>query len=312
MLPFIAWSQSYVGTVANYPIHLEINSYPQENDSTSSEIDGYYFYDSKLISIPISGKRNNENITLIDGYFYHSESVVDADEVFQLTKKGNQLIGTLQLKEDRFEVVLTETKQNIFEDFRDPKLSFVKDSVVTYKGKQLVWFHENYSKFPLFRLGNGFTKAQRDTFNPILDAIHLEDAKDKLNCNSWFEISYNINLVNTNFISYLKYYSVYCGGAHPSHGTVAYTFNLETLKEVKDIETLYPEVDFFQMLKQKYQSTENDVQDEECQTFVDDSYWQYKTWSLTPEGVLLIPSYPHAMTPCQDTYFLSYTELPKG
>ena len=176
----------------------------------------------------------------------------------------------------------------------------------------MVWFHEKYSKLPLFRLGNGFTKEQRAVFNPILDAIHLTDAKDNLDCSSWFEISYDINLVNNKFISYLKYYSVYCGGAHPSHGNVGYTFNLETLEVVKNIETLYPNVDFFQKLKSKYQESENDVQDEECETFVDDSYWQYKTWNLTSEGVLLIPSYPHVLGPCEESYFLSYSELTKA
>lgn len=309
LLPIIGWSQSYVGTIGNYPIHLEVTSYPHEKDSTSGELGGYYFYDSKLISIPISGDFKKDKITLIDGYFFRPESVIDADEVFQLTKKGNQLVGHFKLKDKTYNVVLTETQQEPLEDFRNPKLTFIKDSIVKYKDKQLVWFHEKYSKLPLFRLGNGFTKAQRAKFNPILDAIHLEDAKDNLDCNSWFEISYHINLVNDKFISYLKYYSVYCGGAHPSHGNVAYNFNLKTLDVVKDIESLYPKVDFFQKLKDKYQHLENDVQDEECETFVDDSYWTYKTWSLTAEGVLLIPNYPHAMSPCEDTYFLSYTEL---
>ncbi|NRD19098.1 hypothetical protein HNV08_03485 [Winogradskyella eckloniae] len=312
MLPIIGWSQSYVGTVGNYPIHLEVTVYPNANDTTSGELEGFYFYDSKLISIPVSGSYNKESITLIDDYYFTPEKVFDANEVFELKKKKNQLIGTLKIKEESFKVVLTETSQEPLEDFRNPKLNFVKDSVVKYKGKQLIWFTEHYSKLPLFRLGNGFTKAQRDTFNPILDAIHLSDAKDKLDCNTWFEMSYDINLVNTSFISYLKHYSVYCGGAHPSYGNVGYTFNLETLEVVVDIESLFPEVDFFQKLKEKYQNTENDVADEECETFVNDSYWQYKTWNLTSEGVLLIPNYPHAMTPCEDLYFLSYAELTKA
>ena len=310
MLPIIGWSQSYVGTVANYPIHLEVNSYPHEKDSTSGELEGYYFYDSKLISIPISGSFNKESITLIDGYYFMPEKIVDADEVFELKKKGKQLIGNLTVKDETYSVVLTETKEEPLEDFRNPKLTFIKDSISNYKDKQLVWFHEKYSKIPLFRLGNGFTKEQRKVFNPILDYIHLEDSKDKLDCNSWFEISYNINLVNDNFISYLKYYSVYCGGAHPSHGQVGYNFNLETLEVVDDIETLYPEVEFFQKLKTKYHNTE-DEQEEECETFVDDSYWQHKKWNLTPKGVILIPNYPHAMAPCEDEYFISYSELTK-
>jgi hypothetical protein len=310
LFPIIGWSQTYVGTVGEYPIHLEVDSYPNANDTTSGELEGYYFYDSKLISIPISGSFNKENITLTDGYYYNPEKVFDADEVFELKKKGNQLIGNLTLKDKTYEVVLTETEQRPLEDFRNPKLSFIKDSIVSYKDKQLIWFHEKYSEVPLFRLGKGFTKAQRERFNPVLDNIHLEDSKDKLDCNSWFEISYNINLVNAKFLSYLKYYSVYCGGAHPSHGNVGYNFNLETLEVIEDVESLYPKVNFFQLLKNKYK--DDDEQQEECETFVDDSYWQYKKWNLTSEGVILIPNYPHAMTPCEDEYFLSYSELTKA
>ncbi|WP_344716021.1 hypothetical protein [Winogradskyella damuponensis] len=311
LLPILGWSQSYVGTVSNYPIHLEFSSYPHDNASSSGELEGYYFYDSKLISIPLRGRYNDESITLIDGYYFNPDRVSDADEVFQLTKKGNQLIGHLTLKEETYNVILTETDEEPLEEFRNPKLTFIKDSIVNYKDKQLVWFHEKYSKLPLFRLGNGFSKEQRTVFNPILDAIHLEDAKDNLDCNSWFEISYDINLVDSKFISYLKYYSVYCGGAHPSHGNVAYNFNLETLEVIEKIESLFPKVDFFQKLKTKYANAEADLQ-EECETFVDDSYWQYKTWNLTPEGVLLIPSYPHALTPCEENYFLNYSELTKA
>ncbi|WP_179333726.1 hypothetical protein [Winogradskyella costae] len=310
-LPIISWSQAYDGTIGDYPIHLEVTIYPHEKDSTSGELEGYYFYDSKLISIPISGDFEKDKLTLIDDYFFRPEKVLDADEVFQLTKKGNQLEGNFKIKDKTYNVVLTETKQDPLEDFRNPKLTFVKDSIVNYQDKQLVWFHEKYSQLPLFRLGNGFTPEQRAVFNPILDAIHLEDSKDKLDCNSWFEISYDINLVDTKFISYLKYYSVYCGGAHPSHGNVAYNFNLETLEEVKEVETLFPKVDFFQKLKTKYDNAEADRQ-EECETFVDDRHWQYKTWNLTPKGVLLIPSYPHALTPCEENYFLSYFELTKA
>lgn len=310
LVPIIGWSQNYVGTVGEFPIHLEIIAYPNEDDATSGEYEGFYFYDSKLISIPIGGSYKNDSVTLIDGYYYSPEKVMDADEVFELTIKGNQLIGTLKLKDVIYNVTLTETEQDIFEDFRNPKLTFIKDSIVSYKGKELVWFHEKYSKLPLFRLGNGFSKAQRAVFNPILDNIHLADAKDKLDCNSWFEISYNINLVNDNFISYLKYYSIYCGGAHPSHGNTGYNFNLKTLENIEDIETLYPNVDFFQKLKTKYHNTEDEHQ-QECETFVDNSFWVYKKWNLTSEGVILIPNYPHAMTPCVEEFFLNYSEFAK-
>ena len=311
LFPILGWSQSYVGTIDRYPIHLEINNYKNDDDSDSGTLDGYYFYDSQLISIPLSGIYNRNTLTITDGYFYNEDSIEDADEFFQLKKEGQQLTGTVKLKEKTLQVVLTETQEKPLEDFRNPKLTFIKDSISNYNGKELVWFHEKYSKLPLFRLGNGFTKAQRNTFNPILDVNHLEDSKDKLNCNSWFDISYDINLVNDEFISYLQYYSIYCGGAHPSHGSADYNFNLQSLEVVEDIEALYPNVDFFQLLKNKYYNKEEEQQ-QECETFTDTSHWDYKNWNLTAKGVILIPQYPHAMTPCEEDYFVSYSDFIKN
>ncbi|WGD36072.1 hypothetical protein [Olleya sp. YS] len=310
LFPLLTWSQSYLGHVGNYPIHLDIDLYPNNDDASTGEIDGYYFYDSKLISIPISGIYTNNTILLIDGYHYFADSENDADEVFNLKKDGDSLTGTLKLNEDIYNVVLTKTEEDPLEDFRNPKLTFVRDSVTNYQNKQLVWFHEKYSKTEMFRLGNGFTKAQQDTFNPLLEYLHLENAIDIMDCNSWFEIDFTIHLVNNNFISFSKQYSVFCGGAHPSYGTIGYTYDLKTLKQVKDLDTLYPDIDFFKLLKDKYYDATDEHQ-EECEIFTEPSHWNNKTWNLTPKGVLLIPNYPYAMSPCEEDYFLPYTDITK-
>ena len=47
----ISWSQAYDGTIVDYPIHLEVNTYPNKNHATSGELKRCCFYDSKLISI---------------------------------------------------------------------------------------------------------------------------------------------------------------------------------------------------------------------------------------------------------------------
>ena len=76
LFPILGWSQSYVGTIDRYPIHLEINNYKNDDDSDSGTLDGYYFYDSQLISIPLSGIYNRNTLTITDGYFYNEDSIV--------------------------------------------------------------------------------------------------------------------------------------------------------------------------------------------------------------------------------------------
>ncbi|AUC75053.1 hypothetical protein [Olleya sp. Bg11-27] len=308
LFPIITWSQSYVGHVGDLPIHLELDiDEDQNNDGSGQRVDGFYFYDSKLISIPLRGVFIQDTITVVDGWFYSEDKVGDAKEVFRLQKTETQLTGVLQLKKEEYTVVLTKTEQDPITSFRNPKLTFKKDSVSTYQDKQLVWFHERFSKTQLFRLGNGYTKAQRTVFNSILDTLHLEDAEGMLDCSS-FELSTVINRIDDRFISFTKYYSVYCGGAHPSYGGIGYTFDLTTLQEVASIESLYPNVDFFQVLKTKYYDSTDEYQDD-CEVFVDESNWEYKRWNLTTEGVLLTPNYPHVMKACEEDYFLSYDEI---
>jgi len=308
LFPIITWSQSYVGHVGDLPIHLELDiDEDQNNDGSGQRVDGFYFYDSKLISIPLRGVFSQDTITVVDGWSYSEDKVGDAKEVFRLQKKETQLIGVLKLEKQAYSVALTKTEQDPIASFRIPKLTFEKDSVGTYQEKQLIWFHEKFSKTQFFRLGNGYTKAQRAMFNPILDSLHLEDAKAMLDCNS-FEFSIEINRSDNRFISFTKYYSAYCGGAHPFRGGIGYTFDLITLQEVDSIETLYPDVDFFQVLKTKYYDPTDEYQDD-CHVFVDESTWDYKRWNLTAEGVLLTPTYPHVMKACEGDYFLSYDEI---
>lgn len=308
LFPLLTWSQSYVGHVGTIPIHFEIYADQDEDQPSKGRVDGYYFYNSKLINIPLRGVFNKEQFTIVDGYHYFEDTFEESDEVFRLKKVENQLVGSVTIKKKRYKVTLTETAEDPIEDFRNPKLTFIRDSISVYNDKQLVWLHEKYSNQKLFRLGNGFTSQQRAVFNPILDNLHLENAITGLDCNSWFEIGHTVNLVSAKYVSFTQHYSVYCGGAHPSHGAVSYNFDLNTLTNLDGIETLYPNLDFFKLLKEKYYDPEDEFQ-QECEVFTYEANWDYKQWNLTSEGVELTPSYPHAMTPCEESYFLSYEEL---
>ncbi|MCD8528926.1 MAG: hypothetical protein LRY27_02930 [Chitinophagales bacterium] len=52
--------------------------------------------------------------------------------------------------------------------------------------------------------------------------------------------------------------------------------------------------------------------DKECEYFSEEgsgSYWNYASWVLTETGATFIPDYPHAMTPCEDEFPITYKEI---
>ncbi len=176
--------------------------------------------------------------------------------------------------------------------------------------KELVWFTEKYSKISLFRLGNGFSKSEREFVNPCLDTIQMNYAGSALEC-EWMDMSLDVDMVSDKYVSFIEYYSVYCGGAHPGYNTEGYNFDLKNKVQLGKLTDVYPDIDIYQLLKKKY---ENDTDlDEEWRYFCgDNDVWEYSSWVFTENGVAIIPSFPHAMTPCEIEFDLTYEELQKG
>lgn len=290
-------AQTYEGKIGKYPIFLEL-----DKDYRDGRVTAFYFYKNQLDNIPLDGTNSDSEITLFQQYSKEEEK----KELFSLTLNGNTLNGTWQNGDKTLQVELIQTNENL-EALKRKNLSFVRDSVATYNQKELVWFTEKYSKKQLFRLGNGFTKAEREFMNPILDSIHLEYAMIGLDC-SWADMYISVELVSDEYISFTEQSSIYCGGAHPSHNKVGHNFDLKNLVQLKSLTDYKPQLDYYQLIKSKYED-DTDLQDE-CEYFGGDEFmWKYCSWVLTDEGVVITPSFPHAMTPCEEGFFLTYEEL---
>ncbi len=290
-------AQTYEGKIGKYPIFLEL-----EKRNNDDYIRAFYFYKNQLDNIPLDGTCNGSEITLFQEY-----SKEEAEkELFSLILNGNTLNGTWQNGDKKLQVELFQTTENL-ETFKRKNLSFVRDSVVAYNQKELVWFTEKYSKKQLFRLGNGFTKAEREFMNPILDSIHLEYAMIGLDC-SWADMYISVELVSDKYISFSEQSSIYCGGAQPSHNKVGYNFDLKNSIQLKRLTDYKPQLDYYQLLKNKYEA-DTGLQ-EECEYFGGDEFmWKYCSWFLTDKGVIITPFFPHALTPCKEGFFLTYEEL---
>lgn len=293
------FAQSYEGTIGSNPIFIEIDT-----DYNDNGVRGLYFYKSQLKNINLEGRKKGNIIILYLEYGDEKDNI----ELFTLKINENKLFGTWQDKAKNLPVALTLAKQNS-QKYKQQNFSFNRDSVVTYNKKELVWFTEKYSKKSLFRLGNGFTKTQRNFLNPKLDSIHFRHAEMELECGV-DQLSIDVKSISSNYVSILESYSIYCSGAaHPNYGQVSYNFDIKKNVELQKITAIFPNLDYYTKLKNKYK--DNSEYQEECEYFNDNhkDVWEYCSWFLTKQGVTIIPQYPHAMTPCEEEFMLTYEEI---
>lgn len=290
-------AQTYEGTIGKYQIFLELDTDYDNNQATA-----FYFYKSQLQNIPLEGNYEASKLIICERYSNRKEQ----KELFTLSINNDNISGTWQNNGRTLNVDLTKTTKDI-DKYKLINLEFVRDSISTYNKKELVWLTEKHSKQSLFRLGNGFSKLEREFINPKLDSIHKEQAKTRLDCD-WYDITIEIELVSNQYISFTEYASIYCGGAHPNHSTIGYNFDLKNKIQLDNLTDIYPHVNHYELLKDKYKN-DPDL-DSECEYFTSsEESWAYYSWVLTKNGVTITPSYPHAMTPCEIGFPLTYEEL---
>jgi len=291
-----AQAQTFEGTIGKHKIFLELNLDDENNRATA-----FYFYKTQLKNIHLKGAYKDSVLSLFENYN-------DKNEHFTLSIKKDTLLGTWENKGNKLEVILLESTKSI-DKYRWQKLEFARDSVSNYGNKELVWFTEKYSKKNLFKLGNGFTLSQREFINQRLDSIHARNAVIGLEC-EWADIHIEVKLVSEQYLSFNEYSSIYCGGAHPNYNLTGYNFDLEKEIQLIKLTDLYPNLDHYQVLKEKYK--EDKSLQSECEYFKNNKeLWKYYTWVLTKKGITITPSYPHAMTPCEIGFSLEFKELKK-
>lgn len=294
----LCYSQSYKGAIGDYEIFMEI-----DKDYDNKFVSAFYFYDPQLQNIPLEGNYDFPNLILFEKYSAQN----DPKELFNLKFAGFGLDGTWQNGDEILDVYLKKTAED-FEEYKSNRIEFIRDSVSVFDNKELVWFTEKYSQESLFRLGNGFPKNDREFFNGILDSIHLKKALISLECES-ADFNVEVKLVSDKYISFSEWYSIFCGGAHPNHGVVGYNLDLHENKVLDKLEEVFPKLDFYSLLKNKYKE---EFQEEiDCDYFGKNNIdiWDYSTWVLTKEGIEITPSFPHVLGPCEIPFLLEYMEI---
>ncbi len=292
----VLFSQQYEGVLGKYPVFLNL-----EADYEADYFSAYYFYKSSLQNIKLEGEYDGEFLYLYELFSDKEDKI----ELFKLKQTEGKLIGSWENKTTLLNVELTANNQDL-EKYKHERLAFSRDTITKVEGKEFVWIKERYTEPLLFRLGNGFSASQREYLNPILDEIQKRNALIDLECNG-LEYNPTIEFVSNTYLSFSVYSSVFCGGAHPSHGITGYNFDLVNKTRVTNFSEIYPNIDFFELLKTKHDGDSN--LHNECDYFSDTSNWEDPVWFFTEDGVNIIPWFPHAMTACREEFLLTYEEL---
>lgn len=288
-------AQTYEGTIGKHEIFLEIDL--DDNNTTA-----FYFYKSYLKNIALEGTYSGTELILFERFSAKEEK----KELFTLVISNDSFSGTWQNNDRQLKVALSETTTSI-EQYKLQQLEFVRDSIATYDTTELVWFTEKYSKKALFRLGNGFTTSVREFVNQKLDSIHTNYALMQLDCD-YADINIEIELVSNRYISFSEYASIYCGGAHPSHTINGYNLDLKNNIQLDKLTDVYPNLNHFQLLRNKYDD-DPDLHDE-CEYFTSgEALWEYYSWVFTKNGITITPHFPHVLAPCAVGFTLTYEEL---
>lgn len=297
MYSALTLAQTYEGTIGKHDIFLELDTVYDDGSVTA-----FYFYKSQLKNITLEGTYKNSELTLFEKF----SDEVDKTELFVLSVNEDVISGTWQNNTDELAVEFTKTTKSI-DEFRLMNLEFIRDSITRHNKKELVWFTEKHSKKVLFRVGNGFAKSAREFMNQKLDSIHTINATIGLEC-GWADINIEIELISNQYISFSEFSSIYCGGAHPSHNSLGYNFDYKNKLQLDKLTDIYPNLNHFKLLKNKYEKDSDS--DDACAYFTEgEQLWDFYSWVLTPKGVTITPSYPHAMTPCEIGFPLTYEEL---
>lgn len=292
LISFGICAQTYQGTLGKHPIMLETHEYGASS----------YIYQRHFKRIFLRGSVRDVQVKLATQSYDKDAKT----EQFILKKQANRLDGYWHYGQTTLPVKLIETDQQIG-DYQKAHRQWQTIGQQHFGSLTLNQVREQHTGFTFFRLGKGFSKAQRDFLNPILTKAQEGYVAAYEECeepNFWPEIS----LVNEHYLSYSVGYDIYCGGAHPSHGQEMFVYDLKARKQVKKISELYPNVDYLALLKAKYGA---DLEGQpECVYFENgDDHWKYAQWRLTAKGIVIIPSFAHALAPCEVPVKLSFDEL---
>ncbi|MFC0180954.1 hypothetical protein [Thorsellia kenyensis] len=308
-------AETYVGTIKNIPIVMELNIY-------DGQISGRYFYKKYGVDIPLSGYYDKAKIHLIEneekrqgiflflnkecgffcpgGYWYdelNSKSLpINLREI-----DGNSINPNDSYGLDR------NSEYTIYDILRQESITFSEKKsapFTDFSSMELIWMQDKKSKLEFFNLKANQTFTQVQKVNKF-----LEEEFRRFNL-AFYEgastdILFNPNFARENLLSFSVLGNIfYPGTAHPAYLDNHYTIHIPSarLLSIEDIITL-PENQQVApwLMSQLLQIAPNEMQSQPECNYMDINTWNidsHSGWYLTNKGLHISPTYPFVLNAC--------------
>ena len=333
----------YVGTLGKTNVVFKLEK-PNETD-----LSGVYFYRNHARDIQLSGTLSGSSLTLDEHGLYAAQSNAKLSLKVQETgfsgtwtdlKSGKSLLLTLRavtpadlnaLKLPSTPLLRKWKLEEPYEYLRfDAPLKASRFE--KFNGKNVQWWLEPRSKISFFKL-----TRESKAVNDALTDEHYLMASNALQCpndsDDGFTFDPKIVLYSKRILSVTGQVYYDCGGAHPDGYSENLTLDLQTGTVLK-LEDLYrfaavqkglnlQKQEPFELFSSYTQARAVVLKKLilEVQSFTTDSdtdcrdlyetgdVFQFITWYLTPEGLIVQPSFPHVAAVCENDFLLPYAKL---
>ncbi|MCX7126527.1 hypothetical protein [Aeromonas sp.] len=324
----------YQGKVGRMPVVMTLDA------SSDGTVSGRYFYRKYRKDIPLSGKWEGKNLLLSEGW-NNSEPEKIAMRLERagnglrgewVGKKPISIVLTIvdgraiQIPDP---VLASWRQRDPYELLRLEGLSLKTNKSEPFQGYGLQWLQEPQSNITLFRITSGLPAEQLGKLNHVLADRQWSEVASYFQCMSSpmggeFDQTVTPHLISPNLLSASIFTGYFCGGAHPDFGDSPLNIDVAT-GEVLALEDLLwvgsgAPVKFD---KKSYDPAESDYKakslapwivkefqrlypnemvpdPEEC-NYADPSVWEYASWYMTENGIVLDPSFPRVERNCELT-----------
>lgn len=324
----------YQGKVGRMPVVMTLDA------SSDGTVSGRYFYRKYRKDIPLSGKWEGKNLLLSEGW-NNSEPEKIAMRLERagnglrgewVGKKPISIVLTvvdgraIQIPDP---VLASWRQRDPYELLRLEGLSLKTNKSEPFQGYGLQWLQEPQSNITLFRITSGLPAEQLGKLNHVLADRQWIEVASYFQCMSSpmggeFDQTVTPHLISPNLLSASIFTGYFCGGAHPDFGDSPLNIDVAT-GEVLALEDLLwvgsgAPVKFD---KKSYDPAESDYKakslapwivkefqrlypnemvpdPEEC-NYADPSVWEYASWYMTENGIVLDPSFPRVERNCELT-----------
>jgi hypothetical protein len=324
----------YQGKVGRMPVVMTLDA------SSDGTVSGRYFYRKYRKDIPLSGKWEGKNLLLSEGWnnsepekiAMHLERAGNGLRGEWVGKKPISIVLTvvdgraIQIPDP---VLASWRQRDPYELLRLEGLSLKTNKSELFQGYGLQWLQEPQSNITLFRITSGLPAELRGKLNHVLADRQWSEVASYFQCMSSpmggeFDQTVTPHLISPNLLSASIFTGYFCGGAHPDFGDSPLNIDVAT-GEVLALEDLLwvgsgAPVKFD---KKSYDPAESDYKakslapwivkefqrlypnemvpdPEEC-NYADPSVWEYASWYMTENGIVLDPSFPRVERNCELT-----------